>query len=684
MVKGSHPAAEVDTITAVDNGPDALLPADSYFATRLDQPVKLRLTEANSGVKYPPMSAYTMFKNTVTKFPNSPALAYKKDNTWAKFTFQEYFNMCRKAAKSFIHLGLEPSNVVCLLGFNSPHWFISHLGAIFAGGIGCGVYTTNQTDACEFIFNDCKAQFVVVENKQQLDKVISRRQNLPNIKYVIQYTGEIENTYDGFVISWQKFIDSGIDVTDAVLDARIKTIAPNKCASLIYTSGTTGQPKAALISHDCITYTVRHGGVDIAKLKTNEERFISYLPLSHIAAQMVDIFTPLYIAATVYFAQPDALRGSLATTLAEVRPTYFFGVPRVWEKMQEKISSVVKTLTGTKLSLYQWATKLAYEHTMETFVPKEQEVKPSFSYSLAKLIMLNKIHRQLGLDKCRNMFCGAAPVTKETLEFFISLGLPLAETFGMSETSGPHSIGVIGNNRLTSVGAVGQFNRSKLINKEPDGSGELCVSGRHIFMGYLNSLDKTKEAFTPDGWLRTGDIAKIDDEGFLYITGRLKELIITAGGENIAPVPIEDNLKAELPDLISNSMLVGDKRKYLVILITLKCNMNMDTLEPLDTLTDDAIKWLKSQNSKSTTVSGIIRSKDPVVYSQIEKALKRANEKSTSRAAKVQKFAILPRDFSLFHGELGPTLKLRRPIVTKMYASVIDELYVDAAGAGAE
>ena len=369
---------------------------------------------------------------------------------------------------------------------------------------------------------------------------------------------------------------------------------------------------------------------------------------------------------------------------------------------------------------------------MAVFEPKETEIKPSFSYSLAKLIILNKIHRQLGLDKCRNMFCGAAPVTKETLEFFISLGLPLAETFGMSETSGPHTIGVIGNNRVTSVGAVGQFNRSKLINKEPDGSGELCVSGRHIFMGYLNSLEKTKETFTADGWLRTGDIAKIDDEGFLYITGRLKELIITAGGENIAPVPIEDNLKAELPELISNSMLVGDKRKYLVILVTLKvnertkstretwridqlesfllclkCNMNMDTLEPLDTLTDDAIKWLKSQNSKSTTVSQIIRTKDPVVYSQIEKgmhsidhflkrksesqtailcflALKRANEKSTSRAAKVQKFAILPRDFSLFNGELGPTLKLRRPIVSKMYASVIDELYVDAAGAGAE
>jgi long-chain-fatty-acid--CoA ligase ACSBG len=188
---------------------------------------------------------------------------------------------------------------------------------------------------------------------------------------------------------------------------------------------------------------------------------------------------------------------------------------------------------------------------------------------LAKALVLGNIHKQLGLDKCKWMYSGAAPITKDTLDFFISLGLPLCEVYGMSESTGPHCVGLSHTNRVCSVGQLLQFNRSKLINKDNDDSGELCVYGRHVYMGYLNDETKTNESFDDEGWLRTGDIAKIN-ENFIFITGRLKELIITAGGENIAPVPIESNLWSELPRLISNSMLVGDRKKYLVILVTLK------------------------------------------------------------------------------------------------------------------
>lgn len=308
---------------------------------------------------------------------------------------------------------------------------------------------------------------------------------------------------------------------------------------------------------------------DAAFLKKYEERFISYLPLSHIAAQLLDIFAPLNHGITVYFAQPDALKGSLNDTMKQVRPTYFFGVPRVWEKIQEKIQSNLNSLTGFKLTMFKWAQKVATEAITAGFNGQSSVCDPSFI--LAKMLVLNKVHTLLGLDKCRVFYSGAAPITKETLDFFISLGIPLCETYGMSESTGPHSIGTAISNKVTSVGSLRRFNRSKLRDKNAEGCGELLVSGRHVFMGYLNDIEKTREAFETDEWLRTGDEAKVIDN-FIFITGRLKEIIITAGGENIAPVPIEDNLKSELPNLISNCMLIGDKQKYLVILVTLKVN----------------------------------------------------------------------------------------------------------------
>jgi long-chain-fatty-acid--CoA ligase ACSBG len=247
----------------------------------------------------------------------------------------------------------------------------------------------------------------------------------------------------------------------------------------------------------------------------------------------------------------------------------------------------------------------------------------------------------------------------------------------MSETTGPHSNGLSIKNRIGSIGPLQKFNQSKIVKTENDVdsvSGELCIYGRHVFMGYLNDDKKTKDTFDENGWLHTGDMAKIED-GFLYITGRIKELIITAGGENIPPVPIEDNLKAELPRLISNSMVIGDKRKYLTILVTLKTIINLDTLTPTDDLMPECIEYLKSLGSKSTKLSEVLATRDEVIYKAIEQGIKRINEKSTSNASKVQKFTILPRDFSLITGELGPTLKLRRQIVNQMYANEINQMY---------
>ena len=373
-----------------------------------------------------------------------------------------------------------------------------------------------------------------------------------------------------------------------------------------------------MTSHDAITFGIRYIG-DICGLLHFEEVFLTFLPLSHIAAQSIDIFVPLFYGITVYFAQPDVLKGTLAKTLKEVRPTYIWGVPRVWEKIQEGILKETKNLAGIKLALYEWARRVMTDNVVSNFHGSRSY---SYSYKIAKYLIIDKILIKLGFDRCRNFFSGAAPITKETLDFFIGLGIPLCEAYGLSESTGPHNIGTTYCNRVGSIGPSRAFYQSKIFNPEEDGAGELVVCGRHVFMGYLNNEEKTREILDDDGWLHTGDLGKIEDE-FVYITGRLKELIITAGGENIPPVPIEDNIKAELPDLISNCMLVGDKKKYLVILVTLKSKINLDTMEPLDELTDICSTFLKSIGSNATTVSEIVNSKDSAVYKAIENGILR-------------------------------------------------------------
>lgn len=313
----------------------------------------------------------------------------------------------------------------------------------------------------------------------------------------------------------------------------------------------------------------------IVNRKYFTDRMVSYLPLSHIAAQATDLIWPLFSGITIYFAQPDALKGTLVNTLKEAKPTIFFGVPRVWEKIQENIEKAFKSeKSHFKTSLISWARNCSTQSINLAFQNSSRGL--DLSYKLAKKLVLDKILTKIGLEKCTYFVSSAAPITKETLNFFISIGIPLVEALGMSELSASHVIATADRNRVTSVGrADDKFIQVKLINVDEDGCGEICMKGRNVFMGYLNDAQKTKEFFLDDDWVKSGDLGKIDNEGFLYVTGRIKELIITAGGENIAPLPIENALKQELPDLVSNCMLVGDKRKYLSILVTLKVSLNL-------------------------------------------------------------------------------------------------------------
>ncbi|KAF5911504.1 hypothetical protein HPG69_000796 [Diceros bicornis minor] len=671
---------------------------ETLWTTRADGRVRLRM---DPSFAQPPYTVHQMFYNALDKYRDLSALGFKRQGTWEYISYFQYYLLARKAAKGFLKLGLERAHSVAILGFNSPEWFFSAVGTVFAGGIVTGIYTTSSPEACQYIAHDCCANVIMVDEQKQLEKILKIWKNLPHLKAVVIYREppprKMANVYTVWVEGpWvsdgaslgppsrpglttlshlpqmEEFMELGNEVPEEALDTIINAQQPNECCVLVYTSGTTGNPKGVMLSHDNITWTARYGSQagDIQPAEVQQEVVVSYLPLSHIAAQIYDLWTGIQWGAQVCFAEPDALKGSLVNTLREVEPTSHMGVPRVWEKIMERIQEVAAQSGFIWRKMLLWAMSVTLEQNLTC---PWSDLKP-FTTRLADYLVLAKVRQALGFARCQKNFYGAAPMTAETQRFFLGLNIRLYAGYGLSETSGPHFMSSPYNYRLYSSGKVVPGCRVKLLNQDAEGIGEICLWGRTIFMGYLNMEDKTCEAIDADGWLHTGDAGHLDADGFLYITGRLKELIITAGGENVPPLPIEEAVKTELP-IISNAMLIGDQRKFLSMLLTLKCTLDPDTSDPTDNLTEQAVEFCRRVGSKATTVSEIVGRKDEAVYQAIEEGIQRVNKNAAARPYYIQKWAILERDFSISGGELGPTMKLKRLIVLEKYKDIIASFY---------
>jgi len=394
----------------------------------------------------------------------------------------------------------------------------------------------------------------------------------------------------------------GSDVTDEALAARIADQKPGHCCTLIYTSGTTGNPKAVMISHDNVTWTTRANMNHDPQFTAGPLRVVSYLPLSHIAAQIVDIHSPMAalsghgLLSEVHFADANAMKGTIKDTLIKAKPTVFFAVPRVWEKFAEALQAAGKKVTGLKKSISTWGKACG------TQIHKASQVgsKTSHPYMgfLAKKLVFAKVKAAIGLECTRVCITGAAPIRLDTLNYFGSIGIHIVEVYGMSENAGPQNCGQSGYFTAGSCGRTMPGAELKIdfqAGRDKEGEGEVCFRGRHVMMGYLHSPEKTAESIDADSWLHSGDVGRVDQYGMLRITGRIKELIITAGGENIAPVPVEDRLKSLLPG-VSNLMMVGDQMKYNTLLVTLRQKPNAD-----DSFDDDLAGASLEIGSDATT-----------------------------------------------------------------------------------
>ncbi|XP_078533297.1 long-chain-fatty-acid--CoA ligase ACSBG2-like [Lissotriton helveticus] len=644
-----------------------LAPADRFWTSARDGAVKLHMEETGPASE-PPVTTHQLLRDTVERFGGHPAMVVKKDGQWKTTTYLQFYQACRAAAKSFLKLGLKRLHGVGILGHNSPEWFIAFIGATMARGLPSGIYSTNSADACQYVASNCEANILVVENQHQLEKILQVQDRLPHLKAIVQYSDEVKEKRPN-LYTWAEFMQLGSEIPDSELDDIIASQRVNQCCTLIYTSGTTGPPKGVMLSHDNITWLIKM----FCKQSGLQEKqiVVSYLPLSHVAAQFFDIWLSIYLGGTTYFANKDALKGSVVDTLKEVRPTVFFGVPRTWEKIQ----AILEDMQSTSSSMQGSISTRTSNPGMETNLnQKNVNDWVAAGNPLADHLVLQKKKADLGLDRCILPLAGGAPTQRETLDLFLGLNFPIIELYGTSESSGPNTTSVACDYRITSCGKMVTGSRTRIHTPDEDGNGEICLRGRHVFMGYLNMVENTKEALDEEGWLHSGDIGKLDQDGFLYITGRIKEMVITAGGENIPPVPIENALKKEVP-IISNAVLVGDKRKFLSMLVTLKSSTDPNTLEPKDDLTPDAIQFLQQLGSSATRVSEVVRSKDPAIYKAIQEGFNRVNQKAVSNAQRVQKWVILEKDFSVDDGEPSPTMKTKRSIILKKYEKVIDEFY---------
>lgn len=591
------------------------------------------------------MSATTILhhlERNATEHGARPALHDKLTGSWRSTSWSEYNRLTRLCARAMLDLGLGEGDVVTILGANRPEWVITALGAMRIGGVSAGIYTSCSAEEIGYIIGHSDAPLVIVETLEQLGRIQEVWDDLPMLKTAVMMDGAGESD-DPRVLSWTKFLERADAVDDADIDARLDQLRPDQVADFIYTSGTTGPPKAVMLTHENLAWTAKALG-DSVNL-TNDETALSYLPLSHIAEQTSSMLMPLVFGYEVYFCH-DGLQ--LADYLKESRPTSFFGVPRVWERFEAGIKSQLSQASGAKAKIATWAQGVA----LKTAEAKNSGTAPGAildaQYAVADKLVFGKLRQALGLDRTRIFVSGAAPIPKSTLEFFGSVGIPIVELYGQSEDSGPTSTNLPGANKYGTVGRPLPGVEVRIAD-----DGEILVRGKNVFAGYYKNEAATAETLV-DGWLHSGDLGQFDDDGYLSIVGRKKDIIITSGGKNIAPQNIEEALSSI--DVVGSAVVVGEQQRFLVALLT---------LEP-----EAAGRFASDNGCRAEALH-----EHPALRAHLEQAIAKDVNPLMARVEHIRNFVVLDHEFSTETGELTPTFKIKRNVVNAKYADQIAAAY---------
>jgi long-chain acyl-CoA synthetase len=567
----------------------------------------------------------------------SPAVRYKDGEQWVDRSFTQVVEIVRPLALGLTELGIEKGDRVAILGNTRPEWTYFDFAALSIGATVVPIYQTNSPEECRYVLDNSDSKVVVVEDDEQLEKVRSVRSQLPQLEQIVLMTGGADDA-----ISAEQLSATGNGVDAALWEQRYSAVTPADICTFIYTSGTTGPPKGCVISHG--NYRSMLDMVNQTSVIEDGDVSYLYLPLAHSFALLIQLGS-FDLGTTIAYWERDPLK--ILPNLAELRPTYFPSVPRIFEKIYTAATSGMEKQGGLKKVIFDWAIGVGAKMRKVEREGRQPGFLLARQYAFADKQVLGKIRGLFG-GNLRLAVSGAAPINPEILRFFDAAGVLVLEGWGMTETSTAATISLPDDFKVGTIGKPFPGCEVKIAD-----DGEILVKGPNVFQGYHKNEEATRETIV-DGWLHTGDIGEVDPDGFIKITGRKKDIIITAGGKNITPANLEAEIKQH--PLVSQCVVVGDRRPYLVALVT---------LDP-----EEALAYTKEHDLPEDTVLA----SNADVRASIEAHVDKINE-NFARVEQVKKIAILPNDLSQESGELTPTLKVKRAVVASKHESAIEELY---------
>lgn len=590
-----------------------------------------------------------VFQQTVNKYKNNVALRTKNLGIWHDITWHDYYGNAMAVAGALLSMGLQKGEHVAIVGDNCTQWVYADMGVQCAAGIAVGIYSTCAWQQMEYIVNHSASRFLFVENEEQLDKWQAFRTVAPHLEKIIVWDlYGLNDFHDAKVMTFAELLAMGRNYMHdnlQCMQVRMATLNPADAAVLIYTSGTTGLPKGAILSHKNVTWMAE--AIHKAHPVYATDSVLSFLPLCHIFERLFSVFTHITHGYVVNFVERP---NTVIENMIEVSPTVGYAVPRIWEKYYSAITIKMSDATYFKRMVFARALRIEKQYVSMKILGADIPAYLQFGHIVANLLVLRKLRQRLGFDRLRIAFSGAAPISKNILIFFQTIGINLIEGYGQTESTGVTTVSQDDISKYGSVGAPLEDVEIRINN-----DAEILVRGPNIFSGYYKDR-VASDAALKNGWLYSGDTGTIDAAGCLTIVGRKKDIIITAGGKNIAPQLIENKLKASI--YINDAVIIGDNRKYLTSLIILD--------------EDNIIKYAQDHKIHISTYSNMAQ--NDAIKALIQENIDKVNGE-LSRVEYVRKFTILPKKLYVEDGEVTPTMKVKRNYVNTAFKDLIELMY---------
>ena len=592
----------------------------------------------------------TLFRERTSAWSDNIAFRHKELGLWKSVTWGRYGQLAGYVASALVHIGLQKGDRVTIMSENCPEWVYADMGGLLAGGISAGIYPTDSDNQVHYILDNCRSRFHFVENEEQLDKILSVRSQLAALKKIIVFDMKgLKRFDDPMVMSFDSLLALGKSFekdTASEIESRLSAIQPDDPAVIIYTSGTTGPPKGAMLSHRNIVAT--NHMQNTANPCYADDEVLSFLPLCHIAERNISVMNPLIVGYKINFAEG---LDTVFENIQEIAPTVFFAVPRIWEKFYSTIVLAVNDGTWLEKKIYGWAIRNGERLADARRADNSAPLKLRTWAVLGNWLALRNLKKSIGLHRARQLTSGAAPISKDLLKFYNAFGLPMREVYGQTECCGPATIHHGDDVKVGTVGKALPGVQVKLSRQ-----GEILIKGPNVFLGYFGAPEKTEETITTDGWLRTGDVGRLDEDGHLVVTDRMKDIIVTAGGKNITPSEIENQLK--FSPYINDAVVIGDRRKYLSALIMID--------------EENTMRYAQENRVPFTTYSSLTRAQE--IVELIEKEIDAVN-RQFARVEQLKAFRLIDTKLTADDEEVTPTMKLKRKYVSEKFSDLIESMY---------